>query len=724
MRSFPLALSSLPGATDLRAYWVTDQGRLIHAFKVALALVLAMGLCMRLELTPPRTAMVSVVIVMMHQQAGMVIARGFYRVVGMIVGSVVGLGLIACFAQQPVLFLACLALWIGLCVWGASYYRNYQSYAFVLAGYATAITAVPVWNNPYGVFDSVVYSLSEVALGVACASFVSAIILPQRVAPALLMAGQRHCTAFLAFLRKALSSDAADAAQMDAEQVHLLANRPMLEGLRSAAIFEDPELRLKNNLMIRLNQDFLDTNTGMYAIRKLRVRAMQQGRTAELGAIDQLLHELAAITPLSASGAPLSLDDIAAFQKRLKAFGADLPHRIAFHEIQLGTSDEYHRKAFFAAASSLHFFVIDLASYLENFVALRQPVVHHGGSYEDKVHVRRIINTANSVAAVSAGVRAMAAVLIVGALWIASGWNGGASGLVAVSIATALFAVMPNPAAATRQMLLGCLASIVVGFAFYFFVVPKLDGLTQLAACMAPVIMTGSYVNTFPKVAVIGLGFNIYFCFIGNITNPYVFDPPAFLDTGFAMLVGMATAAFTYAVIAPWGGGFATQGYLRQLRGLVARQASSAPLNDEQVLRFESYVRDFTLQMAAQPSVDMAAKKQLLDWSFAALEIGWSVIQIRMNTIQHQAELPKEWLERQRAWQSAIASLFTKPSSVSYGKALRETRRMLDDLPLPAVFDANHHAMIRFRMWALLHAVEMSLQDESVPLRPATESSA
>jgi hypothetical protein len=52
---------------------------------------------------------------------------------------------------------------------------------------------------------------------------------------------------------------------------------------------------------------------------------------------------------------------------------------------------------------------------------------------------------------------------------------------------------------------------------------------------------------------------------------------------------------------------------------------------------------------------------------------------------------------------------------------LQETRRLLDDLPLPAVFDANHHAMIRFRMWALLHAIEMSLQDESIPLRPATE---
>ena len=34
-----------------------------------------------------------------------------------------------------------LAVWIGVCVFGAAYYRNFQSYGFVLTGYGTAITA-------------------------------------------------------------------------------------------------------------------------------------------------------------------------------------------------------------------------------------------------------------------------------------------------------------------------------------------------------------------------------------------------------------------------------------------------------------------------------------------------------------------------------------------------------------------------------------------------------
>jgi uncharacterized membrane protein YccC len=45
------------------AYWQDDAPRLLHIAKVGLAVVIAMGLCMRLELRSPATAMLSCVIV-------------------------------------------------------------------------------------------------------------------------------------------------------------------------------------------------------------------------------------------------------------------------------------------------------------------------------------------------------------------------------------------------------------------------------------------------------------------------------------------------------------------------------------------------------------------------------------------------------------------------------------------------------------------------------------
>ena len=94
----------------VREFGRTDGMRLIHVAKTTIAVVLAMGLSMRLELAAPRTAMVTVVILMMHQHSGMVMARGFYRGIGMLVGNLAAIVLIGAFPQERVLFLTALVL--------------------------------------------------------------------------------------------------------------------------------------------------------------------------------------------------------------------------------------------------------------------------------------------------------------------------------------------------------------------------------------------------------------------------------------------------------------------------------------------------------------------------------------------------------------------------------------------------------------------------------------
>jgi uncharacterized membrane protein YccC len=55
-------------------------------------------------------------------------------------------------------------------------------------------------------------------------------------------------------------------------------------------------------------------------------------------------------------------------------------------------------------------------------------------------------------------VRAVVAVLLVGAVWIASGWTGGSTAIVAVAITSTLFALVPDPPTAAWQIFTGCLA--------------------------------------------------------------------------------------------------------------------------------------------------------------------------------------------------------------------------------------------------------------------------
>jgi len=95
---------------------------------------------------------------------------------------------------------------------------------------------------------------------------------------------------------------------------------------------------------------------------------------------------------------------------------------------------------------------------------------------------------------------------------------------------------------------------------------------------MAIFIMIGSYANAFAKTAVFGIGFNIYFCFIVGISNPTVYNPSAYLDTGFALLFGIAAAAVAFSIMAPRAGDWISAQYLRQIRELVTHIAREGEL--------------------------------------------------------------------------------------------------------------------------------------------------
>lgn len=704
------------------AYWQSDRGRLIHAVKTAVAVLLSLWICMRLELLSPRIAMVSTVILMMHQQAGMVLARGVYRGIGMAVGSLAGLMIVALFPQQPLPFLIALSAWIAACVWGASYYRNYQSYGFVLAGYATAITAVPAWNNPYGVFDSVVYTMSEVAVGVGCASLISALVLPQHVVPSLLEAGRRHLAHFLAFIRNALGGELSPGAN-DAAHLALVSERAQLEGLRAAAVFEDPQLRLLNPIMVRLNREFLDASAGFHALRQVRERIARLHRNDCWEALSSLHDDLLSLLATPEGAQPPALEDIKAIHSRIRAYVEGLPQRIQAKRQALDDTDAEGQELFATGAASIYFAALDFGEYLADFIALRDPDAMSGSRRSSALRPGRIISTANHMAASAAAIRAGAAVLMVASFWLASGWTGGASALVAVAITSALFAVVPQPAMASRQMFLGCLAGGLMAFAFNFFVLPRLDGFTLLAACMAPILMAGSYVNSFPSTAVLGLGFNIYFSFIGNVTNPGIYDPPALLDTGFAMLLGIGTAALAFSVLLPYGGDWAMRSYLRQVRQEVVRIACGSPLREGLLLRFESGMRDFIIQLQAHTTVQSNGRSDALGWAFAALELGRAVIQVRMDGAKFAARLPPDWPAVQQAWQMAIAALFEDVTPIRHAHALAKTRAALQAIPRPGTLDGSPGTMACFRMRALLHATELSLWDDTLPLKPRTEVS-
>ncbi len=164
---------ALPWRREFNGWARSDGVTWIYIGKVLIAAFLTYWLALRLELPQPRTAMITVFIVM-QPQSGQVFAKSFYRLLGTLAGSTMMVLLMALFAQNPVPFLGCLALWVGFCSAGAARYRNFRAYGFVLAGYTAAMIGLPALAHPEGAFMAELWRVLEIALGMLCETAVSA----------------------------------------------------------------------------------------------------------------------------------------------------------------------------------------------------------------------------------------------------------------------------------------------------------------------------------------------------------------------------------------------------------------------------------------------------------------------------------------------------------------------------------------------------------------------
>lgn len=149
---------------------------LLFGLRLAASVCLALYVAFWLELDNPFWAATSAAIVC-QPQLGASLRKGWFRMIGTLVGAVVAVMLTVAFPQERVLFLSSLALWGAACAFGATLLRNFASYAAALGGYTVAIVAGDLLGDTGGVnanagFLLAVARASEICLGIACAGVV------------------------------------------------------------------------------------------------------------------------------------------------------------------------------------------------------------------------------------------------------------------------------------------------------------------------------------------------------------------------------------------------------------------------------------------------------------------------------------------------------------------------------------------------------------------------
>src|SRR6476660_5740394 len=111
---------------------------LLFGFRLWASVCLALFFAFWLQLDSPFWAGTSAAIVC-QPQLGASLRKGWFRMIGTVVGAITIVVLTACFPQDRIAFLLLLALWAALCAFAATLLRNFASYSAALAGYTAAI---------------------------------------------------------------------------------------------------------------------------------------------------------------------------------------------------------------------------------------------------------------------------------------------------------------------------------------------------------------------------------------------------------------------------------------------------------------------------------------------------------------------------------------------------------------------------------------------------------
>src|SRR5260221_4412831 len=109
---------------------------------------------------------------------GASLRKGWFRMIGTVIGAVAIVVLTAAWPQDRGAFLVGLALWGAVCALVATLLRNFAAYSAALAGYTAAIIASDQLGATGGVngqaFMLAVARTSEICIGIVCAGIVLA----------------------------------------------------------------------------------------------------------------------------------------------------------------------------------------------------------------------------------------------------------------------------------------------------------------------------------------------------------------------------------------------------------------------------------------------------------------------------------------------------------------------------------------------------------------------
>ena len=503
-----------------------ERGAWLFSLNSLAGALLALFIALSLGMTQPYWAMTTAYIVS-QPLSGAVRSKAVFRIFGTLLGGAAAVVLVPGLVNTPELLSLALALWVGFCLAVSLLDRTPRSYVMMLAGYTAAIIGFPSVAQPGAVFDVTVARMTEIGLGILCASLTHSLIFPQPVGEAL----KRRATAWLAdadhwaldILR------AGEAGALAADRRHLAADAGEIRLLSTHLPFDTSNLR--------------ETGAAVRALhaRMLLLIPLLSGLADRVGALAPTTDEEAR-TLLDAAAEWIDAGSHQEAGVRLAARIETLAARrrpvdwpgLLIESLLVRLAEAVRA---LAEAHALLGHLSDPETPLTP--ALRRAI---GGAGRGALH-------ADLPLALRSGAAASLAILITCAVWILGGWGDGAGAATMTAVFCCFFAAMDDPSPAILRFGVFILLGLPLAALYLFAILPRVDGFPMLAAVLAPPLLVVGAIIHDPKWSAPGLAATMGFCNAMALQSTYAADFAGFLNANLGQAVGLMSAlAVTTAV--------------------------------------------------------------------------------------------------------------------------------------------------------------------------------
>lgn len=583
---------------------------LLFGLRLWASVCLALYVAFWLELDNAYWAGTSAAIVC-QPHLGASLRKGWYRLIGTLVGAVAVVVLTACFPQDRAAFLVTMALWSAGCALVATLLKNFAAYSAALAGYTAAIIASDQLGATGGLngqaFMLAVARASEICIGIVCAGVVLAgtdFGQARRQLAALFAAVSSEIAARFAGTLAVAGGNFDDTQRVRRE---LLRRVIALDPVIDEALGESSQLRY-HSPVLQTAVDGLSAALASWRAVSLHLRRLTADQARqESNAVLQRAPEELRSAPETGDPArwitdPVGLSQIyEAAVRRMIAMPASTPslRLLADQTAKMlaGISD---------ALNGLALLVADPARPIPRRWSIRLRVPDW---------LPALVNAARAFVVISAAAL----------FWILTAWPNGAQAITFAAIGVILFAPRADQAYDTALgFMIGTSLTAALAAIIAFAVLPNFESFAALSLAIGLVLVPAGAGMAQAWQTAMFTAVAANFVPILAPANQETYDSQQFYNAALAIVVGVGVAACSFRLIPPLSPAFRTRRLLaltlRDLRRLATEPISRTPENWEGHM----YGRLVALPDQAEP----VQRAQML----AALSIGTEIMRLRRIT--------------------------------------------------------------------------------------------